>query len=80
VVFTSKYGRKVIELNMASYLKDALFNICKDFGFTILDSDIAEDYVRLVISCSPRLGIMNCVNRIKSMSARGLKDMFPELS
>lgn len=38
------------------------------------------DHVHLLIDCNPSFGILDCVKRLKSVSANTLKKEFPEIN
>ncbi|BDF45809.1 hypothetical protein CE91St58_18010 [Lachnospiraceae bacterium] len=60
-------------------LKELFLEIADEYGFSIPDMEVMPDHVHLIIDCSPRFGVMNCVRKLKGISSRRMRDRFPEL-
>ena len=41
--------------------------------------EVMDDHVHLLIDCNPRFGIMDCVNKLKGVSSKILREEFPYL-
>jgi len=74
-----KYRHKILEGNIESTLKDLIYNIALENGFTILEFNANIDHVHLLIDCSPQHYIPNIIKALKGVSARLLLKQYPEL-
>jgi len=79
VVFCPKYRRKVLKNGIDQRLKEIFTDVSQKYDFTIIEMEIMPDHVHLLIDCNPRFGIMNCINRLKSISVSIIKEEFPEI-
>ena len=79
VVFCPKYRRKILENGIDQRLKEIFTDVSQKYDFTIIEMEIMPDHVHLLIDCNPRFGIMNCINRLKSVSVSIIKEEFPEI-
>ena len=79
VIFCPKYRRKVLTPPKDRALKDIFLEVASEFGFSIPDMEVMPDHVHLIIDCNPRFGVMNCVRRLKGVSSRRMREMFPDL-
>lgn len=77
VIFCPKYRRKVLKNNVEIRLKEIFNDIAKQYKFNILEMEIMEDHVHLLIDCNPRFGIMQCINKLKGISSKILRNEFP---
>lgn len=71
-----KYRRNVLNGPIATRLKELLTQISKDNGFQILEMNIEEDYIRMLINCTPQHYIPNIIKAMKGVSARLLMKEF----
>lgn len=79
VIFCPKYRRKVLKNGIDIRLKEIFNEISNKYNFSIIEMEIMEDHVHLLIDCNPRFGIMECIKKIKMISANSLKKEFPNL-
>ena len=79
VIFCPKYRRKVLINGIDVRLKEMFLEIADKYDFEIVEMEIMPDYIHLLISCNPRFGIMNCITKLKSITASKLTKEFPEL-
>lgn len=79
IVWCVKYKHKILEGNIESTLKDLIYNIALENGFTILEFNANIDHVHLLIDCSPQHYIPNIIKALKGVSARLLLKQYPEL-
>ena len=79
VIFCPQYRRKVLMPPIDQALKELFLEIADEYGFSIPDMEVMPDHVHLIIDCSPRFGVMNCVRKLKGISSRRMRDRFPEL-
>lgn len=80
VVFCSKYRRKIFKDGVDVRVKEIFLGTAQKYNFEILEMEIAQNYVHLLISCNPLLGIADCVRRLKTSTAKTLKEEFPHIS
>lgn len=79
VIFCPKYRRKILKNGIDLRLKEIFLNVANKYDFQIIEMEIMPDHVHLLIDCSPRLGIMSCVSKLKAISTKVLKKEFPEI-
>ena len=79
VIFCPKYRRRVLVPPVDQAVKDLFQEIAGTYGFSIPDMEVMPDHVHLIIDCNPRFGVMDCVNRLKGISSRRLREQFPHL-
>ena len=77
VIFCPKYRHKILINKVETKLKELLYKIAYDYDFIIEEMEVMPDHVHILISCNPRYGIMQCVQNIKSITAKGLFKEFP---
>ena len=73
IVWCVKYRHDVLNGQVIIKLKELLTQISKDNGFQILEMNIEEDYIRMLINCTPQHYIPNIM---KGVSARLLMKEF----
>lgn len=78
-IFTPKYRRKVLINGIDTRLKEIIYEVAEQYKFNVLEMEVMEDHVHLLIDCNPRFGIMECIKKIKMISANKLKKEFPKL-
>ena len=54
-------------------------DLCEDYGFEIIELEIAVDHVHLLVSFPPKRSISEVVRIVKSKTARQLFREFPSL-
>ena len=79
VIFCPKYRRRVLVPPVDQAVKDLFHEIADTYGFSIPDMEVMPDHVHLIIDCNPRFGVMDCVNRLKGISSRRMREQFPHL-
>lgn len=79
VIFTSKYRRKIFVTPIDSELKNIFIEVARLFDFEILEQEVMPDHVHLLVSVNPNFGISSAVAKLKSISARKLREKFPKL-
>lgn len=77
VIFCPKYRHKIITGNIEKRLKAICYEIANTYDFEIIEMKTMPDHVHILISCNPRYGIMNCIQNIKSITAKMLYKEFP---
>ena len=79
VIFCPKYRRKILKNGIDIRLKELFLEIAEIYDFQIIEMEIMPDHVHLLIDCNPRFGIMNCINKLKGITANRLRKEFPEI-
>lgn len=79
VIFSPKYRRNILQNGVDVKLKDYFSEVSSKFGFDILEMEIMPDHVHLLIDVNPNFGISKAVAKLKSHSAKKLKEDFPHL-
>lgn len=79
VIFCPKYRRSVLVDGIDTRLKEIFLEVADKFDFKVLESEIMPNHVHLLIDCNPRFGILNCVNRLKSVSVNKINKEFPQI-
>lgn len=79
IVWCVKYRRKVLEGEIADYLKELLEEIAIKYDFKVESLEIVTDHVHVLVSASPQHTIPNIVKYLKGISARKLFLKFPQI-
>ena len=79
VIFCPKYRRRILVNGLDELVKTVFRKIAEQKGFQIIEMEVMPDHVHLIIDCNPRFGVMDCVNRLKGISSRRLREQFPHL-
>lgn len=70
IVWCVKYRRKVLTGAVEEKLKEILFKIADENGFTIEEFNCDQDHVHLLIDCKPQHYIPNFIKALKGVSGR----------
>lgn len=79
IVWCVKYRHKILTVKIENKLKELIYKIANDNGFTILEFNSDLDHVHLLIDCKPQHHITDMIKALKGVSARLLIKEFPEL-
>lgn len=79
IVWCVKYRHKVLESEIAEYLRELLVETAIYYGFKIETLEIVEDHVHALVSATPQHTVPNIVKVLKGVSARKLFLKFPQL-
>ena len=79
LVFCPKYRRKVLVPPIDTALKRLIKGKQEEYGFKVLEMEVMPDHVHLLLQCTPDLGIMNVMRKIKGYTARELRIRYPQL-
>lgn len=80
IIWRTKYRNQVINPAISARLKDILYDIAAEYGFTISHLEVGlDDHIHLMVSAPPKLSVTNIVRWLKGTSARLLFLEFPEL-
>ena len=70
IVWCVKYRHKVLTSNIENRLKEILYKIAEDNGFTIALMNGDLDHIHLLIECTPQQYIPDIMKALKGVSAR----------
>ncbi len=80
IIWGTKYRNKVLNNEIEEELKELLYQIADEKGFTISHLEIGlDDHVHLLISAPPKLSVTTIVSCLKGTSAFRLFRKHPEL-
>lgn len=80
IIWGTKYKNKVLNNEIEDELKQLLYQIAEEKGFTISHLEIGlDDHVHLLISAPPKLSVTTIVSCLKGTSAFRLFRKHPEL-
>ena len=71
IVFSTKYRRKVLTLEIEHYIKNLILQIAEEKGFTVEMVEVGEkDHIHLFVSAHPKISPSYIVKMIKDRKAR----------
>lgn len=80
IIWGTKYRNRVLKGHVEVVLKQTLYAIAEQYGFSIDHMEIGKDnHIRLLVSAPPKLSVTNIVRWLKGISAWKLFDQCPEL-
>jgi len=79
IVFTPKYGRKVIFNQYREDLRDIIKQLCNYKGVEIIEGHIMPDHVHLLLSIPPKYSVSNFMGYLKGKSALMMFDRHANL-
>ncbi|HZJ57403.1 MAG TPA: IS200/IS605 family transposase, partial [Clostridia bacterium] len=79
IVWCTKHRHKIIQGDIEIFLKELLYRIAKDNGFSIEVMETDKDHIHLLVNCSPQHHIPSIIKALKGASARALFKKMPEL-
>lgn len=79
IVWCTKYRHKIILGEVEAKLKEILYIIAENNGFTIEVMETDLDHIHLLVNCSPQHHIPSIMKALKGASARSLFKEIPEL-
>ena len=81
IVWSTKYRRKVLNIDIKRRLKEILIDVGKQKGFEIAEIEVGtKDHVHVFVSAIPKISISYIAKMMKGISGRLLLKEFPELS
>ena len=81
IVWSTKYRRKVLTLEIEKRLKEILIIVGKEKGFEIAEIEVGtQDHVHVFVSAIPKISISYIAKMMKGISGRLLLKEYPELS
>lgn len=80
LIWGTNYRNSVLKGQIETDLKQLLYAIADEYGFTISHMEIGlDDHIHFLISAPPKLSVTNIVRWLKGISARKIFQMHPEL-
>ena len=80
IIWGAKYHNKVLTPEIEDEVKQLLYDIADEKGFTIRHVEIGlDDHVHLMVSAPPKLSVTTIVSCLKGTSAFRLFRLHPEL-
>ncbi|OON97547.1 MAG: transposase [Epulopiscium sp. Nele67-Bin005] len=79
IVWCVKFRQQLLVDEVESCLKEIFLKIAQDNNFEIVEINIYQDYIYLVVMCSPQHQIPNLLRALKGISARILFTKCPNL-
>lgn len=80
IIWGTKYRRPVLTTELKDSLKEILYQIADEKGFSIEHMEIGlDDHIHMLISAPPKLSITTIVSCLKGTSAFRLFRLYPEL-
>jgi putative transposase len=76
LVFVTKYRRGVLDGAMLRCCKQAMRQVCSDFGAELAEFNGEDNHVHLLVTCPPKAAVSALVNSLKGVSARQLRSEF----
>ena len=81
IVWSTKYRRKVLNIDIERRLKEILIDVGKQKGFEIAEIEVGtKDHVHVFVSAIPKISISYIAKMMKGISGRLLLKEFPEIS
>ena len=79
LVVVIKYRRKALyDEAIRERLKQIIWNLADELGIEILAQEPAEDHHHILFTATPTTNLSNIVNVIKGVTARRLRQEFPQ--
>ena len=79
VVWIPKYRKDILDKEVSDYLKATFNKIAEGYGFRIDTMEVMEDHVHIFVEVPPRYSPAQVVQIMKSISAREVFKVFPDL-
>ena len=79
IVFTPKYGRKVIYSQVRKDMGEILRKLCEYKGVEIIEGHLMPDHVRMLVSIPPKISVSSFMGYLKGKSALMMFDKHANL-
>ena len=77
LIWCPKFRYNVLKGNMEETLKRILAEICKKYGYEIIEIEVMQDHIHLFVSAKPTVAPTDIVRTLKSITAIQLFKEFP---
>jgi putative transposase len=78
LVFTPKYRRGPFTDEILTRCEEIMRDVCADFGAELHEFNGAKGHVHLLVHCPPKIALSRLVGSLKGVSARRLRQEFPD--
>lgn len=78
MVFTPKYRRGPFTDEILRRCEEVMRDVCTDFGTELREFNGERDHVHLLVHYPPKVAISRLVGSLKGVSARRLRQEFPD--
>lgn len=79
IIWTTKYRRKVLSVDMQERLKKLLNEKAKNIDVEIVEFETMEDHIHVFVCANPTIVPHYIVQQFKGFSSFSLRNEFPEL-
>ena len=79
IVFTPKYGRKIIYNQYRASLQEIIKRLCSYKGVEIIEGHMMPDHVHLLLSIPPKISVSSFMGNLKGKSALMMFDKHANL-
>lgn len=80
MVWSVKYRRKILTIEIEDYLKNLVQEIANDKGFTVQLFECGEqDHIHCFVTAPPTLSVTNIIKYLKGITGRKLYETYPEI-
>ena len=79
-VWSVKYRRKVLSEEVEAYMRELIYQIAEDKGFTVDEFEAGDmDHVHLFVTAPPKLSPSLLIQYLKGITGRKIMERYPEL-
>ena len=79
-VWSVKYRRKVLSEEVEAYMRELIYQIAEDKGFTVDEFEAGDmDHVHLFVTAPPKLSPSLLVQYLKGITGRKIMERYPDL-
>lgn len=79
LVWIPKYRRGILTKALQHRLRELLAGICERYGYDLDTCSVQQDHVHVFLSFPPNTSIAQAVEVLKGVSAKRLREEFPEI-
>ena len=69
IVFTPKYRRKIIFLQLRESIREILRDLCRYKGVDIIEGHLMPDHVHMLVSIPPKISVSSFMGYLKGKSS-----------
>ncbi|WP_276973722.1 IS200/IS605 family transposase [Ferrimicrobium acidiphilum] len=79
LVFVTKFRHPVFKSAHLERMEEIMGSVCSDFECELVEFNGESNHVHLLVNFPPKVSVSRLVNSLKGVSARRLRQEFPEL-
>jgi Transposase and inactivated derivatives len=79
LVFVTKFHHEVFAERHLVRMEEIMSGVCKDFECELIEFNGEGEHVHLLVSFPPKVSVSKLINSLKGVSARRLRQEFPDL-